>query len=74
MSRIQRLARPAAAIAAACVFAACSTTPPLRYNDDGQLVQRVCDEEQSASGSRLNPRVCRDVVVEDSGEDEATRD
>lgn len=74
MSRIQRLARPAAAVLAVCVLAACSTTPPLRYNDDGQLVQRVCEEEQSASGSRVNARVCRDVVVEDSGEAEPTRD
>jgi len=51
----------------AIVLAGCSTSPPVRVNADGQRVQRVCEEVQSASGSRVNSRVCRDVVIEDDG-------
>lgn len=75
MNRKQRTVRPLVAVLGTCVLFACSATPPERINADGQRVQRVCEEEQSASGSRLNPRVCRDVVVgeADAGED-AERD
>lgn len=63
MHRKQRTVRLLAAVFGTCTLLACSATPPVRINEDGQRVQRVCEEEQSASGSRLNARVCRDVVV-----------
>ncbi len=74
MNRKQRTVRPLVAVLGTCVLVACSATPPERINADGQRVQRVCEEEQSASGSRLNPRVCRDVVVGEAESADAERD
>jgi hypothetical protein len=71
MIRIPFPARPLLAALAAFSLASCSLTPPERYNEQGQRVQRVCDEQQAATGSRVNPRTCRDVVVAEAEDADA---
>lgn len=60
--------------AAILFVAGCSTTPPAADGSQAKT-ERVCVEEQGASGSRLSRRVCRRVPVEsERTADEASQD
>lgn len=64
---MQKLCQLVACGAAILFLGACSTTPPAPDGAQAKT-ERVCVQEQGASGSRLSRRVCRDVPVE-SGEE-----